>query len=1361
MGMKKRKQKGNTGFFRKMTGWIQKKAEGLGNGQSMLLLFLLCFLPRAISSLFMDYTMYIADETSTISGVTLLTDMDWSNVISQVGYYGVGFTVLFTPLYSLFDDPFVIYHIMLLVMCLLQSLPVLIAYRIMRYHLKETNNLVCLIAAVSANYMVTRRPNNVTNEHPLILLSWLIVWLLFILVDTLDDYKKKVFFSALLALAMGYAMTIHERGILYVVALIIMVALFLWVYRRLLISPVTFGIIYGACYYGANLLKIKVLENNWSNLTNAVSNTSVSFDYLTNWLKALPTARGMASILGPVTTISMVTGGLFLLSFCIAIVFLWKGIFGRKQLIGVTGAESGSGSAGEAGSEVGGAGKTSRKDKAPRKEWMFEGMPVYDKQRLFLLFLFLFACISMSILSQSMSWTPNLNAAYILGTGRNRYGLKILTYIRYFGIYVGPLVLITMYSIWKYGEQCRRLMIYVLFGAFFLARFWMVEIQPYIAKSSNALEAFLPFSLESRDNLQFRMLFYTGGIFVLLLFAVLCYYCLRRKKQLTLLVALLLLILYQFFYNVKTFDSPKSEQAEVAVNTYNALQDTGIVDKVEDIYVYQSGSNRQWLNYQQLYYDKTVKVGLPELYLSEGIIISDSDYQQALLVENGWKVIDNRNRNCDNVWIKGENLESLVESKGLQLIEFMPRFIYLDKTRLEDRNTIFGIVQGVYEVNFPQEEIFPDRFRLQLWTTSGGIVTEKDIDREELESNGYKTRIAVREDIDSVHLILTDAAGVQIAPSELTMVRVSSDYVPGMDNQLASEEIRDAILEMQWTEPVVMMNNALEEADLQIWQSLLPGTVLLQKNLSELTDDLDTKMIISAARDDWMSLLDRYALLRENQAYVLLMDRRLLDSYAVKALDNDGFIPDVLMENQYEPSCMPVDEEGQLINPRMPLLSGDYELVIEGWTDNQLSETPQVSVALATATWGQLYPAYVEDGKVKCSFSLDHTRTMWKAVLYCNNYEASYLSLSLRKKTSANEYYCYTYLNPCIEGLNRIGWNGDVVLYNEEDISTTQGLLQWHMQSGLSGKNRVSVESYGNFYPDRIDADCFIIPTAIQNQDILYMFLEDYAIIAKSDKYAVFLKASETVRERLGQEGMLPYAQDNKVSGDFYKKQDGSQEAIDLPHGAYEMKIVLNLAPDSVAGTEKLMDLYANGVLFMTVPVAISQEDVLQGYTRIDLSFQTLQPMRTLYAMEQGAETVNARIEQIFRKENTYRFDLSTFVSKNVLYNSATGTMQYNGKGRIKIESQPYPVQTGYAYTYYITYRADSPRVTAKSYNGEYQSINSKTMNVYELGDGLYQSILLVKPSENRSMDKVLLEVSGCESFELISIEAEKEMILN
>lgn len=1359
----------------KSAEWIKVKAEGLGAGPSMLLLFLVCFLPRAISSLFMDYTMYIADETSTISGVTLLSDMDWSNVISLVGYYGVGFTVLFTPLYSLFDDPFIIYHIMLLVMCLLQSLPVLIAYRIIRYHLKEANNLVCLIAAVSANYMVTRRPNNVTNEHPLILLSWLIVWLLFILLDTLDNYKKKVFFSALLALAMGYAMTIHERGLLYVVALFIMVIFFLWVYRRLLISPITFGIIYGACYYGANLLKIRVLENNWSKLTNAVSNTSVSFDYLTNWLKALPTARGMASILGPVTTISMVTGGLFLLSLCITAVFLWKGIFRRKQLIWEAGSvkeagseagsakEAGSeaGSAREAGSESGGAGKTGRKDKGPRKDWMFGNMPVYDKQRLFLMFLFLFACIGMSILSQSMSWTPNLNAAYILGTGRNRYGLKILTYIRYFGIYVGPLVLITIYSLWEYGEQCKRLMIYVLFGAFFLSRFWMVEIQPYIAKSSNALEAFLPFSLESRDNLQFRMLFYTGGIFVLLLFAVLSYYCVRRKKQLLLFAALMLLFLYQFFYNVKTFDSPKSEQAEVAVNTYNSLMDTGIMDRVEDIYVYQSGDSRQWLNYQQLYYDRTVKVGLPELGLSEGVIISDSDYQQALLVENGWRVIDNRNRNCDNVWVKGEKLQTLLEEKGLQLIEFMPRFIYLNKSQIENRNNIFSIVQGVYEVNFPSEEILPDQFRLQLWTTSGGIVAEKDIDREELERNGYKTRIAVKEDIESVHLILTDASGAQIAPSEMNMVRISSGYVPGMDNQMASEEIRDAILDMKWTESIVMMNNAIEEADLQIWQSMLPDNVLLQKNLSELAADLDTKMIISGVRDDWMSLLNRYALLRKNQGYVLLMDRQLLDFYAVKALDSDGFIPDVLMENRYEASCMPVDENGQIINPRMPLLSGDYELVIEGWTDNQLSEYPQVSVAIATATWGELFPAYIEDGKVKCSFSLDHTRTMWKAVLYCNSYEASYLSLSLRKKTSANEYYCYTYLNPCIEGLNRINWDGDVVLYNEEDISTTQGLLQWHMQSGLSGGNQVSVESYSNFYPDRINADCFIIPTTVQNQDILYMFLKDYAIIAKSDKYAVFLKASGPVRERLAAEGMIPYAQDNIVSGDFYKKLDGSQEAIDIPHGSYEIKIALNLTPESMAGMEKLLDIYANGNLFMTIPVSVSQEDVLQGYTMVDWSFQTLQPMKTLYAMEQGSEWVNARIEQIFRRENTYRFDLSTLISKNVLYHPDTGTMQYNGKGKIKIETQPYPVQTGYSYTYYITYRADSPRVTAKSYNGEYQSINSKTMNVYELGDGLYQSILLVRPSENRTMDKVLLEVGGCENFELISIEAEKELILN
>ena len=87
--------------------------EKINKKKEVILVFLICFLPRILMNMQMTAISYEADEVSTISAVTLFTSMDWSNAVSKVGYYGGGFTILLTPLYLLFKNPLTIYHIML------------------------------------------------------------------------------------------------------------------------------------------------------------------------------------------------------------------------------------------------------------------------------------------------------------------------------------------------------------------------------------------------------------------------------------------------------------------------------------------------------------------------------------------------------------------------------------------------------------------------------------------------------------------------------------------------------------------------------------------------------------------------------------------------------------------------------------------------------------------------------------------------------------------------------------------------------------------------------------------------------------------------------------------------------------------------------------------------------------------------------------------------------------------------------------------------------------------------------------------------------------------------------------------------
>src|SRR5699024_1498297 len=89
---------------------------------------------------------------------------------------------------------------------------------------------------VASSYLVTDCSIIIFNEHPLMLCSWIIAWLLLYLQKNLDNNKKKIRATLLLILVLGYSLTLHTRAIAFWLAVGIAVLFYAWIYRRFLIS---------------------------------------------------------------------------------------------------------------------------------------------------------------------------------------------------------------------------------------------------------------------------------------------------------------------------------------------------------------------------------------------------------------------------------------------------------------------------------------------------------------------------------------------------------------------------------------------------------------------------------------------------------------------------------------------------------------------------------------------------------------------------------------------------------------------------------------------------------------------------------------------------------------------------------------------------------------------------------------------------------------------------------------------------------------------------------------------------------------------------------------------------------------------
>lgn len=428
-----------------------------------LITFLFAFLPKAILCFFVYPVCVFSDEVATIAGGAFFAGLDWSEVISHAGYYGSGMTAWMAPLFRMTDNPVIIYRGILIFCTLLQAITAVVAYSLLTEMFKVDSPKWASVIGVICSYLVFSRTTVVFNEHGLLLVTWGIAWILARLHGTVCSRKKKekALYTALLMLVCSYAMTLHMRASTYWIALAVTVLLYAWIYKRCLVSVPTvlavggMGYVLSGCFVDFIKSKIWLLEAG-----EAIRNGQVSLGG--GWRALLNPHNWKAwlnIIVGQVHTLSVVTGGLCILFLIVFACVLWERLVKRGKYV---------------------LGEENR-----------------TEEYAVLLILFFGAAAAMTILAQSLSWLGGSMEAVDIGYGNNVYGTKAYGYLRYFGVYCGPLFLVGLVYLYQKREWILKYFNAAFVVLILVEIYWQRFIVPYIVPSEQigAAEYYCPFSL--------------------------------------------------------------------------------------------------------------------------------------------------------------------------------------------------------------------------------------------------------------------------------------------------------------------------------------------------------------------------------------------------------------------------------------------------------------------------------------------------------------------------------------------------------------------------------------------------------------------------------------------------------------------------------------------------------------------------------------------------------------------------------------------------------------------------------------------------------------------------------------------------
>lgn len=507
----------------------------------------------------------------------------------------------------------------------------IIAWYILKKFFTIKNNKICMLFSCICSYAVVTRATVIFNETPLIVMSWLLAVVLLNLVYYKENKSKKRFWTLFLFILMGYVLTLHTRMVIVWFCLAVFLVCHFWAYKKLLIS-LKMAIFSGGIAFIAGQFLVKLFQKLvWLNEYAGVElrNASIELPNASKWLN-VGTLHGVADIIiGNINTISVFTGGFIIICVVYILDFFIRGIFKEKT------------------KKMGGV-----------EEYQYT------------LFLFFGLCAAAMIAGLAISWGNGAGIGINQGFSGTAYAFKAFTYVRYFGPFIGPVILAGLVKL--YLSQKDDMILKISSGIFVLFQIlWVCCVLPYIVTDSNSREVYMAFSLWNNNKELGFVSFILGTVVASITFSIFIG-MIKKKKWCLFGVLFLGLLIYQYSYDAIYYDLQLCNNNSVRVDdSYDFVHELEKYCEVpgkiyvedatartdhQTFYIYQF-----WLNRYEIIPEKPKE--------NESYIFFTNNIEQNvdLLHQKDCKMINLDYENKEFVLIKGESLCNAAKMAGYTL----------------------------------------------------------------------------------------------------------------------------------------------------------------------------------------------------------------------------------------------------------------------------------------------------------------------------------------------------------------------------------------------------------------------------------------------------------------------------------------------------------------------------------------------------------------------------------------------------------------------------------------------------------------------------------------------------------------------
>lgn len=271
----------------------------LSDGKICLILYLISFLMMAVMGSVLSIS-YIYDETGTVANAAYLAGYNWNDWVNSTGgyFYKYGQALFYFPIFKLVSNPYLIYKLMLLVNAVFVAWIPVISYKILRRHLHEENKVKCAgmsfcLAVIPATVLYSLYAR---ADVMLISFAWIILYLLF---ETFEEEspKRRLLFSSLIAFLSVYMYMCHSRGIVFLIAIFIIVCIVRFILKDRGINFLAYLINLVFWIFVDNKLTHFFKSNIWGSGNKKNTFENVNVDKYSN----LFTAEGMETLLKNIT----------------------------------------------------------------------------------------------------------------------------------------------------------------------------------------------------------------------------------------------------------------------------------------------------------------------------------------------------------------------------------------------------------------------------------------------------------------------------------------------------------------------------------------------------------------------------------------------------------------------------------------------------------------------------------------------------------------------------------------------------------------------------------------------------------------------------------------------------------------------------------------------------------------------------------------------------------------------------------------------------------------------------------------------------------------------------------------------------